>query len=199
MLTHLVERPELDAHAQLQTQLREQLELIAMRVRRELAQAQSAADSQAFEPFVPEPDLHQLVAALEKAHGRSLVVRWDISAVNVLGLDRADMLEIFGNILDNAWKWAHSMILVQITVQDHCWIVRVEDDGPGIENATDRQIVLLRGGRLDESTAGQGLGLAIVADMAQAYGGDLTLTRSALGGLCVRVSLPQMLAVVAPA
>lgn len=199
VLTHLVERPELDAHAQLQTQLREQLELIAMRVRRELAQAQSAADSQAFEPFVPEPDLHQLVAALEKAHGRSLVVRWDISAVNVLGLDRADMLEIFGNILDNAWKWAHSMILVQITVQDHCWIVRVEDDGPGIENATDRQIVLLRGGRLDESTAGQGLGLAIVADMAQAYGGDLTLTRSALGGLCVRVSLPQMLAVVAPA
>lgn len=194
VLSHLVEREELLAHPRLQAQLREQVEQIAARVRRELAQAQTAADSQAFDPFVPERDLEQLAAALGKAHGRVLEVEWDIAKVDAVALDRGDLLEIYGNALDNAWKWARTKVLVRITPQVDHWCLEIHDDGPGINDAADRQKVLQRGGRLDESVAGQGLGLAIIADTVGAYGGELSLHRSALGGLAVRVTLPRLMA-----
>lgn len=194
VLANLVARSELDEHPVLQAQLREQVDSIAGRVQRELAQAQSAADSHAFEPFLPEQDLQQLAAALEKAHGRALQVRWEVAGVDVVGLDRSDLLEIYGNALDNAWKWARSTVLVRIAPRTDHWLLEVEDDGPGIADVADRQKALLRGARLDESVAGQGLGLAIVADIVQAYSGQVSLHRSALGGLKVSVTLPRRMA-----
>ena len=65
----------------------------------------------------------------------------------------------------------------------------VEDDGPGIAEH-DRERVLQRGRRLDETTAGAGLGLAIVRDLAELYRGSLELRRSDLGGLCATLELP---------
>ena len=69
-------------------------------------------------------------------------------------------------------------------------ILRIEDDGPGVPD--DRiDAVLARGGRLDETRPGTGLGLAIVGDLVEAYGGSLSLRRSALGGLLAEVRLPS--------
>jgi signal transduction histidine kinase len=66
----------------------------------------------------------------------------------------------------------------------------VEDDGPGVPE--DRfDIVLARGGRLDETRPGTGLGLAIVGDLVEAHGGSLALRRSSLGGLRAEIRLPR--------
>jgi signal transduction histidine kinase len=68
-------------------------------------------------------------------------------------------------------------------------LVRIDDNGPGLSEE-DAQKVLRRGVRLDEKTPGSGLGLDIVKELVDVYGGSLQLTRSALGGLLVELRLP---------
>jgi signal transduction histidine kinase len=97
---------------------------------------------------------------------------------------------MLGNLLDNACMWARSAVQISATPDGETLVISVDDDGPGI-SAEQRNAVLARGARLDESAPGSGLGLAIVADLARLYGGDIALERSALGGLCARLSLPQ--------
>jgi len=108
--------------------------------------------------------------------------------------DREDMFELFGNLLDNACKWAHSTVDVDISVSaDHRFIARIRDDGPGIEQQQIERL-LGPGERLDESVAGYGLGLAIVTDIVAQYQGTMTLRNRAdqaeQHGLEVEVSLP---------
>lgn len=191
VLSSLVEREEVQRHPRLQTQLRDQVHEIRSRVQRELAMARTAATSNVFEPFLPARDLPQLVAALEKAHGRILQVDYELAEDAVLPLDREDLLEVFGNALDNAWKWAASRVTIRVSKDTTHWLLSVEDDGPGIGDREDRQKALRRGYRLDESVSGQGLGLAIVADTVVAYGGKLSLARSALGGLALHIAIPR--------
>jgi signal transduction histidine kinase len=101
--------------------------------------------------------------------------------------DREDLLEIIGNLADNACKWAKSTVAISVTYQPNL-IIKVEDDGPGCPEHELQQLTQ-RGVRLDESVQGHGLGLAIVRDVAEFYGGRLELARSQhLGGLLVRVS-----------
>ena len=105
--------------------------------------------------------------------------------------ERQDLLEMIGNILENACKWSRTAVILQVEPQDerHFRIV-IEDDGPGLP-ADKRLEVLRRGARLDEGAPGSGLGLAIVDDLARAYGGRLQLGDSALGGLRVDIDLPR--------
>lgn len=110
--------------------------------------------------------------------------------------EREDFEEIVGNLLENACKWGESRIQISAVAhhvpnKSSTIEIVVEDDGPGIsENHFD--IALKRGQRLDESVPGTGLGLSIVADMTDAYGGDIVLAKSELGGLKVSVSLPSI-------
>ena len=132
------------------------------------------------------PLIAQINTLLEET--RSALVR----SRNALELrvERAELLEVLGNVLDNAWKWARSRIAVTIDGDGARWYLRVEDDGPGIPDNGARQRALGRGQRLDESVAGQGLGLAIAADIIAAQRGNLTLDTSPLGGLAVCIQLP---------
>ena len=68
-------------------------------------------------------------------------------------------------------------------------VLTVSDDGPGIPEEA-AEALLQRGMRLDESTPGHGIGLAVVKDIAQSYGGRLKIGRSALGGAEITVSIP---------
>jgi signal transduction histidine kinase len=104
-------------------------------------------------------------------------------------VDRQDIEEILGNLLENAFRWSKSRLLVTGSKDDDLVIIRVEDDGPGIPEA-DRREALRSGGRLDSSVPGSGLGLAIAGDLLQAYGGNLQLlTSPELGGLCVEITI----------
>ena len=100
-----------------------------------------------------------------------------------------DLEEILGNLIDNACKWAHSEIFISCTNYDDRLLLVIEDDGPGIDDY-HLERALNRGYKLDESQPGHGLGLGIVKEMTDLYGGAVKLGRSRLGGLKVELDLP---------
>jgi len=104
-----------------------------------------------------------------------------------------DLQEMLGNLLDNACKWAARRVEIEVRMeqdqQQDRIVIQIDDDGIGIA-AEQRQAVLQRGVRADQQAPGNGLGLAIVADLAALYDSQMTLTASELGGLCVSLSLP---------
>ena len=100
-----------------------------------------------------------------------------------------DLDELLGNLLDNASKWARQCVLVTAVREGPMVEMTIEDDGPGLSNqqAVD---VMRPGHRIDESAPGYGFGLPITRELAELYGGTINLSRSRLGGLRARVSLP---------
>ncbi|WP_162916505.1 ATP-binding protein [Dongia deserti] len=100
-----------------------------------------------------------------------------------------DLSELLGNLLDNACKWASAKVRIVAARSNDRLKVEIGDDGPGIA-VEQRAVALQRGGRLDERKPGSGLGLTIATDLAQLYGGSLTLGQSPLGGLKVELDLP---------
>lgn len=138
----------------------------------------------------------QLRGALLKVHAnRDLECRLDVtSGTRYLG-DRGDLMEVSGNLLDNAFKWCRNIIQVTVrplitpNTRREGLLLIIEDDGPGI--AADATIhVLERGARLDERVTGQGIGLSVVKEIAEANGGSVTIDKSELGGARVEVKLP---------
>jgi two-component system, OmpR family, sensor histidine kinase PhoQ len=108
--------------------------------------------------------------------------------------DRGDLVELLGNLLDNACKWCRSRVRLTATSdagagpRERLSLV-IEDDGPGI-SAEDRARVLQRGVRGDESVPGHGLGLAMVHDTVDLYGGRLAIDGSPMGGARFALRLP---------
>ncbi len=96
---------------------------------------------------------------------------------------------MLGNLIDNACKWARSRVRIAAAAEGDRLRFVVEDDGPGLSES-DREAVVERGRRLDESVPGSGLGLAIVQDIADLYGGGLTLSAASPNGLHAELDLP---------
>lgn len=132
-------------------------------------------------------DLRRVLARLHAERGISIEARGD--AGPAFRGERQDLEEMLGNLIDNACKWARSRVRVTVARRDGRLLLVVEDDGRGLDE-TERAAVFQRGRRLDEAVPGSGLGLAIVRDIADLYGGTITLDRSALGGLAARLDLP---------
>ena len=103
--------------------------------------------------------------------------------------EEQDLYEMLGNLLDNAGKWAQSRVVLHIQPQGELLCLTVEDDGPGIPEA-QRQQIFERGQRLDEQRPGAGLGLDIVRDLVDTYGGSIRADRAGLGGLSMHLCLP---------
>ncbi|HET9817483.1 MAG TPA: HAMP domain-containing sensor histidine kinase, partial [Xanthobacteraceae bacterium] len=106
-------------------------------------------------------------------------------------VERQDLDEMIGNLVENAAKYGHGRVFVTVEPKGEFVDIEVEDDGPGIPEA-DRGNLFTRGARLDTTgKPGTGLGLAIVRDVAEIYGGTITLEESEdLGGLLARLTLP---------
>lgn len=110
----------------------------------------------------------------------------------IVRCESEDVAEMFGNILENACKWARSRIIVDITGYDDIIVVAVSDDGPGIP-ADQLSAVTHRGTRADEAIPGSGLGLAITTDLVALYDGRFALiSPGRTGGLTVEVTLPAL-------
>ncbi|WP_313242585.1 sensor histidine kinase [Stutzerimonas nitrititolerans] len=189
VLGSLIQREELTAHPQLHAALQEQLGQIQQRISRELTRARLAGDVLPGTHFDCAAELPALLDTLRMIHQRDIQLRWTAPRDCRLSWDREDMLELLGNLLDNACKWANSEVVLSIERSAAGYRLRVDDDGPGIP-AAERAPVLDRGTRLDERAEGHGLGLGIVRDILSAWGGTLSLKDSPLGGLQVQIELP---------
>jgi len=156
---------------------------------RELKRARISGSSGTGGAFILAQEINSLVDVLRKIYP-AIEIEVDIeSPVEAPGLDRDDMLELIGNLFDNACKFARSRARLTIGSSDGRLELNFEDDGPGLGPAQLHQLNR-RGQRLDESVAGHGLGLGICRDILGYYRGDLSFAESGLSGLCVTVQIP---------
>ena len=103
--------------------------------------------------------------------------------------DERDLMEMLGNLIDNGFKYGNGRVRVEVVQQGSRLQICVEDDGAGIAPAL-RQRILERGTRADSQAPGQGIGLSVVRDILQGYGGHLELDQSSLGGARFTLILP---------
>jgi signal transduction histidine kinase len=132
-----------------------------------------------------------IAGALARAFvDRKLTIAVDVPAGVVFRGHREDLEEMLGNLMENACKWAAGRIRVSALDTTDALHLTVEDDGPGLspEQASE---AARRGARLDEKASGWGLGLSIVTDLVQVNGGEMTFSRSKLGGLSVDIRIPR--------
>ena len=195
------ETPDGARNAQLDTEARARLagavKRIQQRIDAELRRARFAGAGHGAPRSDPAADLPDLVRVIERLHGPDL--RIDLGALpdTDLPVDREDFLELVGNLLDNAGRFARTRVRVTLergpcgAANVQGWILRVEDDGPGLA-VEDRTRLLERGVRGDTAQPGHGLGLAIVVDGMRMYGGTLDLDASPdLGGLRATLRFPD--------
>lgn len=160
-----------------------------------LRRARAAARFQTQGERAPvEPILDELAVTLEtvfRDKGVEIDWRCEPEALCFHG-ERQDLLEIAGNVMENACKWSRRRVRARAQgVDDTHLRLTVEDDGPGLP-PDQRETVLKRGARLDEEAPGSGLGLSIVDELARAYGGTVRLDGAPLGGLLVEITLPRV-------
>ena len=178
---------------EVETQLRRMNDLVGY----QLARAASGGHKLFAAPIAIEPHAEQIVRGLEKIYAaKGVICEFEIDPDARFHGEPGDLQELLGNLLENAFKWARSRVL--LTIQPGATapnrrpglLIVVEDDGPGI--APERIAhVLQRGVRGDERVQGHGIGLAIVQDMVRSYRGELEVGGSKeLGGARIEVTLP---------
>ncbi|MDH4275169.1 MAG: sensor histidine kinase [Gammaproteobacteria bacterium] len=179
-----------DVAPKVRAELLPQVKIIADFIERELKRARLASTHSSKRGFAPNNELPALVQSLKAVyHDKSLVFDMEISGDEVCPLDREDMLELLGNLLDNAAKWARTRVRLAVSSNTELHLT-VEDDGVGVADDLVEGLTL-RGARADESTLGHGLGLAIVQDIVLNYQGRMRMGHSArLGGFAVNVTIP---------
>ncbi|MEN5093649.1 sensor histidine kinase [Pseudomonas protegens] len=190
VLLSLASGAKLQGHPEVQRMLQEQLEQVQQRLNRELNRARLAGDALPGALFECDAELPGLLATLNMIHGEHLDLSFQAAPGLRLPWDREDLLELLGNLLDNACKWADAQVRLSVEERATGFFLAVDDDGPGIPQER-RSEVFSRGARLDEQTDGHGLGLGIVRDIVEAWGATLSLEESALGGLRVEIALPR--------
>ncbi|MFK3795183.1 sensor histidine kinase [Pseudomonas sp. NPDC088444] len=190
VLMSLAQGQKLAQHPQLQATLRDQLQQIQQRLERELNRARLSGDALPGVRFDCDAELPVLFSTVQMIHGEHLELKNHVGQGLVLPWDREDLLELLGNLLDNACKWADSAVCLNISQTPEGYCLLIDDDGPGIPES-QRENVLGRGNRLDEQVTGHGLGLGIVKDIVESWDGRIQLLDSPLGGLQVRIDLPE--------
>jgi len=193
ILAQEIDRATAAGQTEFAATLREQVDRMRRQIDSHLAQARATAGGTlGARAGVPEA-AQALVRAMQRLYvDRKLTFRIEVEPDATVRAPQEDLEEMLGNLLDNACKWARTQVVVSARVAADRVIVDVEDDGAGLD-AEMRDAVLKRGVRADETAPGSGLGLAIVRDLADAYGGSITLGTSAQGGLAARLTLPRQL------
>ena len=180
-----------EGHRELAATMDQQVERMRRQIEYHLAHARAAASG-------ATPGVRCSVVASADALARTLLrlhaergITIDVRVApnhHVRG-QREDLEEMLGNLLDNACQWASSRVQLESTISGDRLVITVADDGPGLD-ASMRPVVLQRGVRADEAAPGSGLGLAIVRDLAELYGGSISLDAAPQGGLRARLELP---------
>lgn len=184
-------RNEAKGVTQLDTVVRRQTETMHSNVDHYLRRAQAAARAEALgartQVQAATDGIARVMNKLHAVDGKS--VSTEVPSDLYVRTEQQDLEEILGNLLDNACKWANSLVRVHAVADDDGMVaIHIDDDGPGL-SPEQREQAVKRGVRLDETSPGTGLGLSIVADIAGMNGGSLVLEESTLGGLRAIVRL----------
>ena len=196
-----VMRTSLDSHVP-EPQMRHDVDVQLRRmndiVGYQLGRARSSGHKLYAAPIEIERHAEDIVGGLEKIYAaKGILCEFDIDASARFHGEQGDLQELLGNLLENAFKWATSRVLLTVgtMVQGggrlRALRIAVEDDGPGIPKAQVMEL-LQRGVRGDERVQGHGIGLSIVQDIVHGYRGELDVSRSTeLGGAKFEVTLPR--------
>lgn len=188
--------PESELREDVDTQLQRMNDLVSY----QLARAASGGHALFSAPVDVEPHAEALVQSLEKVYAaKGALCEFDLAEGVQFHGEPGDLQELLGNLLENAFKWAKSRVLLTVKPGEDApnrrpgLLIAVDDDGPGI--APDKvALVLQRGVRGDERVQGHGIGLAIVQDIIRGYRGTLDVRASdELGGARFEVRLPPRL------
>jgi len=191
LLAQVAEHSAAEGHAHLADSISQQVERMSRQVDYHLARSRAAASGAAGAPPCPVAEcVEALVRTVQALYaGRGIAISTAVGPELRARVQREDLEEILGNLLDNACKWAKSRIVLEASKTGGMLLITLDDDGPGLTPA-ERSVVLERGVRLDEAAPGSGLGLAIVRDLVELYDGSISLEDSRMGGLRAQVLLP---------
>jgi len=192
VLQHLSYEEVLQSQSEIRNTLETQTANMQQITDHVLKRARLAGKGLVVEEFNIEPELHDLANALKSIYRQKhLSINLNIPVSGGIPFDREDMLELLGNLMDNACKWADSTVHVNVLVTSKLQVI-IEDDGPGVSDQF-KPLLTKRGARLDESQMGYGLGLAIVKYIVDQYKGTIEFgTSTHLKGFRVEVNLPVM-------
>lgn len=168
-----------------QKTIQEQIERMDNTIQYQLRRAATAGSSPGMGFILLRPLADRIVHTITKAYrDKKPEIAVDIADDLGLRIDEGDLMELLGNLIDNAFKWCRHHIHLSAGYQKNQVVIRVRDDGPGISQHEIIRI-LERGVRADQSTPGHGIGLAIVRDIMQVYDGEMQIENNPEGGLGV--------------
>jgi signal transduction histidine kinase len=185
------QRAEEAGQHELAAEMRMQLDRMRRQIDYHLAHARAAASGSTLgaRSSVLE-SANALARTLLRLHAdRGLTIDVHVDPAHAVQVQREDLDEMLGNLLDNACKFAKSRVVITSSINESSILITIDDDGPGLDPAL-RDAVLQRGVRADEAAPGSGFGLAIVRDLAELYRGSIVLEHSPEGGVRARLRLP---------
>ena len=168
----------------------EQLQRIRQIIDYQLHHAAAAGQASLGKSTQVRPVASKIISAMQKVHAdKNLQFENLIDASLTCQCDEGDLMEMLGNLIENACKWSQQYIRITAQQKQDGVEIGIEDDGPGIPTEV-RERVLQRGQRADPTTTGHGIGLAMVQEIVLLYGGSLRIESSDLGGTAIYLSLP---------
>ncbi|UAA37357.1 ATPase [Paraneptunicella aestuarii] len=174
----------------LPAQGREPVEQINNIIQRQLKRAVAGTGSRWNQKTLIRPIAQKLCSAMSKVY-RDKDIDFELNITKDIGFfgDETDLMEMLGNLVDNACKAAESKVIIEAKRTDSQLSICVADDGPGIPE-DKRQLLIERGKRLDSYESGQGIGMAVVSDLVSAYEGRLLIDNGMLGGAVITMEFP---------
>ncbi len=193
-LTQLLSHPIFATEPQLKADLEQSAAQIQRHLDHELKRARVVGQTHPGGQVSWLSTAEQLVEVLKKLfRDKELEIEIKIPQQLIFFGDPQDLLELLGNLLDNAFKWADKRVEIELNedvVNQGTQTLTIADDGPGIPHQ-QQALLVQRGQRLDEQISGSGLGLTIAKDIVHEYQGEIELGRSKkLGGLMITIKFP---------
>lgn len=183
-------KTETDSH-QLNLLIAQQIERMDNIVQYQLRRAATIGKLPGARLIRLQPVIEKIVKAVSRAHySKQPRITIEVDSTLSLQIDESDLLELLGNLIDNAFKWCRERVTITAHHEQDKIVIKISDDGPDIP-ATEAGKILQRGVRVDSSVPGHGIGLAIVQDILQANGGRLTIESAEAAGKSFVISFNQ--------
>jgi len=172
--------------------LREQVDRMNQIVSYQLQKASNVAGLQISKPIDLIQIITKILLALGKVYqDKSVQIESNLPRTIMLRMDESDCLEVIGNLLDNAFKYCKGKVAITVvSLANGEMRLSIADDGRGLK-LQEVEKILNRGTRLDQTSEGQGIGLAVVADIVKSYKIQMKFERSTLGGLNIMLLFKQ--------